>query len=232
MKAEARGLDAVTLGATTALAMAFIASTDMIFCFVLKLFLEERAEGGARGQRARAIWRVNAGGRGEVIVTARVPARCRRSTDDATGLQSPVERAIGHRAALRDPIFFARRSTDRSLPPNGVSKRGVAQQREDASQSLGYGRHRASRTSGAGVSTHLVGCSTKCAARSGRPGEEKLVSCWSIISIPPLNETRVPNPDCQTAKPRKNLNRANRIDFPPRAPYNLPRCTFLSIYGL
>jgi len=55
MKAEARGLDAATLGATTALAMAFIASTDMIFCFVLKLFLEERAEGGARGQRARAI---------------------------------------------------------------------------------------------------------------------------------------------------------------------------------
>jgi len=53
MKAEARGLDAVTLGATTALAMAFIASTDMIFCFVLKLFLEERAEGGARGQRVR-----------------------------------------------------------------------------------------------------------------------------------------------------------------------------------
>ena len=55
MKAEARGLDAATLGATTALAMAFIASTDMIFCFVLKLFLEERAEGRARGQRARAI---------------------------------------------------------------------------------------------------------------------------------------------------------------------------------
>lgn len=53
MNAEARGLDAVTLGATTALAMAFIASTDMIFCFVLKLFLEERAEGGARGQRVR-----------------------------------------------------------------------------------------------------------------------------------------------------------------------------------
>ena len=31
---------------------------------------------------------------------------------------------------------------------------------------------------GAGVSTHLVCCSTKCAARAGRPGEEaKLVSC-------------------------------------------------------
>ena len=38
---------------------------------------------------------------------------------------------------------------------------------------------------GAGVSTHLVGCSTKCAGRAGRPGEEeKLVSCYRVSVFP------------------------------------------------
>jgi len=164
-----------------------------------------------------------------VIVTARVPARCRRSTDDTTGLQSPVERAIV-RSPSRAPRSDGTRYFSRGDRPIArfLRTRGVAQQREDASQSRRR-RHRASRTVLAGVSTHLVGCSTKCAGRAGRPGEEeKLVSCGvSSISIPPLmNENSSPEPKLRSRV--KNLNR--RIsDFPPPVP---PRCTFLSIYGL
>ena len=172
---------------------------------------------------------MNTCGRGDVIVTACVPARCRRSTDDATGLQSPSSaRSIGHRAALRDPMGddIFRAAIDRSL---ASSKRAGwlngGRTRRKASGG-GIARH---DVMGAGVSTHLVCCSTKCAGRAGRPGEEeKLVSCGvSSISIPPLmNENSSPEPKLRSRV--KNLNR--RIsDFPPPVP---PRCTFLSIYGL
>ena len=55
---------------------------------------------------------------------------------------------------------------------------------------------------GAGVSTHLVCCSTKCAKRAGRPGEEeKLVSCVRVSVFPLLmNENSSPEPtDCEAA---------------------------------
>ena len=82
---------------------------------------------------------------------------------------------------MGDDIFRA--AIDRSL---ASSKRAGwlngGRTRRKASGTGGIARH---DVMGAGVSTHLVCCSTKCAKRAGRPGEEeKLVSCVRVSVFP------------------------------------------------
>ena len=175
MKAEARGLDAVTLGATTALAMAFIASTDMIFCFVLKLFL-----GGERGAGSACACDLT----GEHVWTGRRDRHgvCSRAMSTLDGRRDgssiPVERAID-RSPSRAPRSDGRRYFSRGDRPIArfLQTRGVAQRREDASQSLGR-RHRASRRHGRGrIDSPCVLFNEVCGARgsAGRRREARFV---------------------------------------------------------
>ena len=151
---------------------------DLLFCF-------ETVFGGAGGRRGAGSARAACDLTGERVWTGRRDRHgaCSRamSTLDGRrdGLQSPVERAIV-RSPSRAPRSDGRRYFSRGDQSIArlLQTRGVAQRREDASQSLGYGRHRASRRHGRGrIDSPCVLFNEVCGARgsAGRRSEARFV---------------------------------------------------------
>ena len=150
---------------------------DLLFCF-------ETVFGGAGGRRGAGSARAACDLTGERVWTGRRDRHgaCSRamSTLDGRrdGLQSPVERAIV-RSPSRAPRSDGRRyfsRGDQSIA-RFLQTRGVAQRREDASQSLGR-RHRASRRHGRGrIDSPCVLFNEVCGARgsAGRRREARFV---------------------------------------------------------
>ena len=160
---------------------------DLLFCF-------ETVFGGAGGRRGAGS-ACACDLTGEHVWTGRRDRHgvCSRAMSTLDGRRDgssiPVERAIDRSPsrALRSDgrRYFSRGDRPiarflRTVSPSAGWLNGGRTRRKAAGG--GIARH---DVMGAGVSTHLVGCSTKCAGRAGRPGEEeKLVSCCRVSVFP------------------------------------------------
>ena len=169
---------------------------DLLFCF-------ETVFGGAGGrQGAGSACACDL--TGERVWTGRrdrhgVCSRAMSTLDGRhDGSSIPVERAIGHRAALRDPmgddIFRAAidrsRVSERCLQARGGSTEGgrIAKPRSAASRVTNVGRGRID--SPCGLFNEV------CGAR-GSAGRREACFVLEYQYFP--SETRVPNPDCEAA---------------------------------
>ena len=150
---------------------------DLLFCF-------ETVFGGAGGRRGAGS-ACACDLTGEHVWTGRRDRHgvCSRAMSTLDGRRDgssiPVERAID-RSPSRAPRSDGRRYFSRGDRPIArfLQTRGVAQRREDASQSLGYGRHRASRRHGRGrIDSPCVLFNEVCGARgsAGRRSEARFV---------------------------------------------------------
>ena len=114
-------------------------------------------------------------------------------------------RSFGHRAALRDPIFFARRSIDRSLPPNarGGSTEGgrVAKPRVRAASRVTTSWARAYR---------LTLCVVQRSVRRARVSRAKKRSSFRVEYQYSPSDDETLESRTHTAKPRKKSKSANQ----------------------